>query len=364
MPFQIIRNDITKVKVDAIVNTANPEPTFMAGTDAAIYHAAGEELLLSARKKIGRIAPGDVAVTPAFCLKAKYIIHTVGPAWIDGMHDEFDILRSCYMKSLSKAAELGCKSIAFPLIATGVYGFPKDQALQIAISEISSFLMREDTEMTIKLVVFDERAFVLSKNIFMQVESFIDNEEMRKAYYKEYGANVENEEEYRHIVERYGRRRKRNDELQLYHSIENRNKEQAKPGNSEAKTTGTSAFEVEEFMRDPSEELAFLNHLRSLLIEKNLDNVTVYNRANISKGAFSKIMCGDTKKPQKKTVLQLCIGLRLNLEESRDLLASADLAFNPYNKRDKLVIRFIADENYNIWELNAVLFVCNQPLLE
>lgn len=361
MPFQIIRNDITKVKADAIVNTANPEPTFMAGTDAAIYHAAGEELLLSARKKIGRIAPGDVAVTPAFCLKAKYIIHTVGPAWIDGMHDEFDILRNCYMKSLSKAAELGCKSIAFPLIATGVYGFPKDQALQIAISEISSFLMREDTEMTIKLVVFDERAFVLSKNIFMQVESFIDNEEIRKTYYKEYGANVENAEEYRHIVERYGRRNQKNVELQLYHPIENK-----KQGGSEikAKPIGTSAFKEEDFMQDPSEDLAFLNHLRQLLIEKDLDNATVYKRANISKGAFSKIMCGDTKKPLKKTVLQLCIGLRLNLEESRDLLASADLAFNPHKTLDKIVIRFIADENYDIWELNAALFACNQPLLE
>ena len=361
MPFQIIRNDITKVKADAIVNTANPEPTFMAGTDAAIYHAAGEELLLSERKKIGRIAPGDVAVTPAFCLKAKYIIHTVGPAWIDGMHDEFNILRNCYMKSLSKAAELGCKSIAFPLIATGVYGFPKDQALQIAISEISSFLMREDTEMTIKLVVFDERAFVLSKNIFMQVESFIDNEEIRKTYYKEYGANVEDAEEYRHVVERYGRRNQKNVELQLYHPIEN-----MKQGGSEikAKPTGTSAFKAEEFMTDPSEELAFLNHLRQLLIEKDLDNATVYKRANISKGAFSKIMCGDTKKPLKKTVLQLCIGLRLNLEESRDLLASADLAFNPHKTLDKIVIRFIADENYDIWELNAALFACNQPLLE
>ena len=362
MPFQIIRNDITKVKADAIVNTANPEPTFMAGTDAAIYHAAGEELLLSARKKIGRIDPGDVAVTPAYCLKAKYIIHTVGPAWIDGMHDEFDILRNCYMKSLSKAAELGCKSVAFPLLATGVYGFPKDQALQIAISEISSFLMREDTEMTIKLVVFDERAFVLSKNIFIQVESFIDNEEIRKTYYKEYGANVENAVEYRHMVERYGRRNQKNVELQLYHPIE-KSKEKDGPDNK-AKQNGTSAFKAEDFMKDPSEDLAFLNHLRQLLMEKNLDNAAVYKRANISKGAFSKIMCGDTKKPLKKTVLQLCIGLRLNLQESRDLLASADLAFNPHKTLDKIVIRFIADENYDIWELNAALFACNQPLLE
>ena len=166
MPFQIIRNDITKVTADVIVNTANPEPKYMAGTDSAIYRAAGEEKLLAERKKIGNIAPGDVAVTPAFNLPAKYIIHTVGPTWEDGEHGEFDILQSCYRKSLVKAAELGAESIAFPLIATGVYGFPTKEALQIAISEISSFLMKEDTEMTIMLVVFDERAFMLSKNIF------------------------------------------------------------------------------------------------------------------------------------------------------------------------------------------------------
>lgn len=127
MPFQIIRNDITKVKADAIVNTANPEPKYAAGTDGAIYKAAGADKLLAERKKIGRIKCGDVAVTPAFNLKAKYIIHTVAPAWNGGNKGEFEALKSCYSRSLTKAAELGCESIAFPLIATGVYMFPKDK---------------------------------------------------------------------------------------------------------------------------------------------------------------------------------------------------------------------------------------------
>ena len=131
MPFQIIRNDITKVKADAIVNTANPRPCIGRGTDSAIYAAAGEEQLLAERKKIGEIAPGQSASTDAFNLDAKYIIHTVGPAWVDGAHGERDILRSCYETSLELAAELKCKSIAFPLIASGVYGFPKDEALNI-----------------------------------------------------------------------------------------------------------------------------------------------------------------------------------------------------------------------------------------
>ena len=144
MPFQIIRNDITKVKADAIVNTANPNVVVGSGTDSAIYHAAGEKELLAERKKIGIMMPGEVAYTPAFNLDAKYIIHTIGPSWIDGNHNEREILHSCYEKSLNLAAELECKSIAFPLIATGVYGFPKDEALQIALAEINKFLLSHD----------------------------------------------------------------------------------------------------------------------------------------------------------------------------------------------------------------------------
>ena len=153
MPFQIIRNDITKVEADIIVNTANPEPVIGDGTDSAIYQAAGKELLLAERIKIGSIAPGEVAITPSFDLSAKYIIHTVGPAWIDGNHGEFDVLRSCYSNSLSMAEQVKAESIAFPLIATGVYGFPKNEALDIALSEIGKFLLTHD--MNIILVSVD-----------------------------------------------------------------------------------------------------------------------------------------------------------------------------------------------------------------
>ena len=132
MPFKIIRNDITKVNADVIVNTANPKPVIGGGTDRAIYEAASSKQLLEQRQKIGHIKRGEVAVTDAFDLKAKYIIHTVGPTWVDGKHNEFAVLENCYLNSLKKATELKCESIAFPLISTGVYGFPKDKALQIA----------------------------------------------------------------------------------------------------------------------------------------------------------------------------------------------------------------------------------------
>lgn len=185
MPFQIIRNDITKVRADAIVNTANPEPVYGGGTDAAIYRAAGEEKLLRERRKIGRINAGEVAVTPAFGLQAKYIIHTVGPVWIDGNHREYELLASCYRKSLLIARQLECKSIAFPLISTGVYGFPKDKALDIALDQISAFM--EDSEMDVTLVVFDRRAFDLSASLQEGVRQFINENYVAAREDEEYG---------------------------------------------------------------------------------------------------------------------------------------------------------------------------------
>ena len=188
MAFQIIRNDITKVKADAIVNTANPKPKYVSGVDYAIYTAAGAEKLLAERQKIGDIAPGQAAETPAFALPAKYIIHTVGPAWIDGKHGETDVLRECYSNSLQLAQKLGCESIAFPLIATGVEGFPKSDALQIAVKVIVEFLANADMEIT--LVVFDETSFVLSGGLFAGVDAFIDDNYATERFETEYGQGM------------------------------------------------------------------------------------------------------------------------------------------------------------------------------
>ena len=184
MPFKIIRNDITKVRADVIVNTANPKPIYASGTDLAVYQAAGADDLLAERKKIGYIERGDIAVTDAYALNAKYIIHTVGPVWVDGKHREFEILENCYEKSLQKALELGCGSIAFPLISTGVYGFPKDKALQIAVSVFSRFLLEND--MQIILVVFDKKSFQLSGQLVGEIDSFIDANYIRQKRKSEY----------------------------------------------------------------------------------------------------------------------------------------------------------------------------------
>lgn len=182
MPLDIIRNDITRVSADAIVNTANPRVAVGAGTDTAIYEAAGREQLLAERAKIGNMRPGQAAYTPAFALDAKYIIHTVGPAWRGGNHHERETVAMCYRNSLGIADELGCETVAFPLISSGSYGFPKDEALKIAISEISSFLFSHD--MTIYLVVYDRDSFVISGKAFANVKSYIEESEVRAYPYR------------------------------------------------------------------------------------------------------------------------------------------------------------------------------------
>lgn len=318
MPFQIIRNDITKVTADAIVNTANPEPVFGRGTDSAIYQAAGAQELLKERVKIGRIERGEARVTSAFNLNAKYVIHTVGPHWVDGKSGELETLRNCYANSLKLAAELGCKSIAFPLIAAGTYGFPKDEALSIAMSEISAFLMKEDSDMEITLVVYDPTAFRLSKNLFMEIESFIDDEDVKLAHMHDYdlpyGSNV-------------SRRL-------------NRREEPPK----------------QEFL--PASECIFRDRLIALMNEKGMDNTAVYKGANVSKGAFSKIMCGDTKIPKKDAVMGFCISMKLNRTEAADLMASAGWAFNPYDRRDRIIERLLISGK-DIFEVNEALFAAD-----
>ena len=318
MPFQIIRNDITKVKADAIVNTANPEPVFGRGTDSAIYQAAGAQELLKERIKIGRMERGEAKATPAFNLNAKYIIHTVGPHWMGGKNGEMEILRNCYSNSLKLAAELGCESVAFPLISAGTYGFPKDEALNIAMSEISSFLMKEDSDMEITLVVYDPAVFRLSKSLFMEIESFIDDEDVKQAHIEEYGLSSGMNENRRYI----------------------RREEPKK----------------QEFR--PASEFIFRDRLIEIMNEKGLDNTAVYKGANVSKSAFSKIMCGDTKIPKKDAVMGFCISMKLSRPEAADLMASAGWAFNPYDRRDRIIERLLI-AGKDIFEVNEALFAAD-----
>ena len=352
MPFKIIRNDITKVWADAIVNTANPEPVIGRGTDSAIYMAAGEEQLLAERKKIGPIRPGCAVSTPAFNLDAKYVIHTVGPVWIDGSHGERETLHSCYQNSLSLAAELKCDSIAFPLIATGVYGFPKDEALNIALSEIGKFLLTHDMKVT--MVVFDRRAMELSEDLVGGIEQYIDEHAAQAIHVEEYGGDV-----YEARVREIRRRRadshpqnvdNRPDEVVL-HSIE--------PPSMQL--PDLSGKDLDDVLGETGK--SFQQKLFELIDASGMDDVTVYKKANIDRKVFSRIRCKPDYKPKKKTAVAFAVALRLDLPTTLDLLSRAEIALSPSNRFDLIVTYFITNKIYDIFEINAALFKYGQPTL-
>ena len=368
MPFRIIRNDITKVRADAIVNTANPEPRYASGTDAAIYRAAGADDLLAKRQKIGRIAPGEAAVTPAFQLPAKYIIHTVGPAWIDGKHGEYAILRSCYRKSLLLAEQLGCESIAFPLIATGVYGFPKDQALEIALSVIREFL--EDADLDVTLVVFGRGTYQLAAGLTEQVEEYIDENYVSEQMAAEYGAPLQSLSDIRRRRRLWEREQSYGSVLMNYSSSEAVADETAEEKEKAFRPVEKAAAasprkpkkaSLEDVVNNLGE--TFQTRLLRMIDERGMSDPEVYKRANVDRKLFSKIRCNEDYIPKKKTIVALAIALRLSLDDTKDLLASAGLMLTNNSKADVIVSFCIENGIYDIFEVNALLFKFNQPIL-
>lgn len=364
MPFQIIQSDITKVKADAIVNTANPKPVIGSGTDRAIYNAAGEKLLLKERRKIGEIAQGQAFHTDAFHLNAKYVIHTVGTVWVDGKHGERDILHACYVNSLNKAAELSCKSIAFPLLATGVYGFPKDEALQIALAEINKFLLAHD--MKIILVVFDQTTFELSGKLVGDIEEYIDEHGTRKLWEEEYGGDYGDE--------RRMRRTRYLKSQMILGEPGGAFEEDREEDETEDIAEGSAIF-VDAVPSFPdvsgksldevlgSTEDTFQQRLFKLIGESGMDDVTAYKKANIDRKVFSKIRCNEDYKPKKKTAVAFAIALQLDMPTMLDLLSRAEIAFSPSNKFDLIITYFITNKVYDIYEINAALFKYDQPIL-
>ena len=332
MPFTIVRNDITKMRVDAIINTANPRPVIGSGVDSAIHAKAGPELL-EARKAIGSIAPGSAAVTPAFGLDAKYVIHTVGPVWQGGGFDEEALLRSCYDNALDLAAERGCGSVAFPLISSGNYGFPKDRALQIAVSAFSAFLM--EREMDIFLVVFDQKAYRLSEQLFRDVKSYIDQHFVDECERATYGRRM---------------RRRRDTELLC-----------EKSAVAEMTPCAMPRMSLDEFLR--AKDAGFTEKLLELIAERGLKNSAVYKRANISKQHFSKIINDPNAKPSKPTAIALALALELDLEETRDLIGRAGYALTNSSTFDLIVRYFIEKRQYNVVEINIALYEFDQSLL-
>lgn len=352
MPFQIIRNDITKVKADAIVNTANPKPRIGRGTDSAIYESAGVTELLEARKKIGDIAPGQAVYTEAFALNAKYIIHTVGPAWDDGSHGERETLHFCYENALELADKLKCRSIAFPLIASGTYGFPKDEALHIALSEIQRFLLTH--EMKVILVVFDRKALELSEGLVGGIEQYIDDHAAQAIHDRERG------EQSAAIYHR--RKQAHADETTVFGSaIAPADEITAPLAIGGAPLPDVSGKSLDEVLGGAGD--SFQQRLLKLIDASGMDDVTVYKKANIDRKVFSRIRCKPDYKPKKKTAVAFAIALELDMEAMTDLLSRAEIALSPNNQFDLIIAYFVTNRIYDIFEINAALFKYGQQTL-
>jgi hypothetical protein len=281
--------------------------------------------------------PGQAVITGGYQLPAKYIIHTVGPVWHGGASGEAELLRSCYTNSLALALEHDVQSIAFPLISSGIYGYPKDQALDIAVSSIGEFL--KANEMTVYLVVFDRKAFMLSEKLDSAIRSFIDDHYV---------------DETLHIV------RTRNQSFEMAESpipLE----DQAQKYIIEKKGIRKQEKSLENVLAHLEE--TFSQMLLRLIDEKGLSDVDTYKRANIDRKLFSKIRSNKDYAPKKNTAVAFAVALCLNLDETKDLLGKAGYALSRSSRADLIIEYFITRRIYNIHEINEALFAFHQPLL-
>ncbi len=352
MAFEIVRNDIANMQVDAIVNTANPHPVIGDGTDSAVHTKAGPQLL-AARKEIGDIARGCSAITPAFGLNAKYVIHTVGPKWQGGNMDEENTLHRAYESALALALEYECHSVAFPLMAAGSYGFPKERALQIANSAIGEFLLQH--EMDIYLVVFNKDVFRLSGQLRKDVQSYIDDNyvfETAKREYRLFGSGRP-----------FARRKEQENALcdmagAAPAAMPEMPKAKKKPEKQEAFTVYDNLDDLLHY-----QEETFSEAVLRIMKENSWTNPQVYHGAGMDKKLFHKIINDRDYHPSKSNALLLAVALHLDLDATQELLAKAGFTLTKSSKFDVIVMYFIVHGNYNIFDINEVLFDHDLPCL-
>lgn len=331
MPFEIVRNDITKMEVDAIVNAANSSLLGGGGVDGCIHRAAGPELLAECRT-LGGCETGQAKITGGYHLSCRYVIHTVGPVWHGGSFHEKELLTSCYRESLELAKAYHCESVAFPLISSGIYRYPKDQALKVAIDVISEFLL--SNEMSVYLVIFDKCAYQISSKLFSEIEEYIDD-----CYVQEHSDSD---------------RRREN-------VVFPRQSESAFADAVQESCMMPSSEELDERLRRIDE--SFSQMLLRKIDEKGMTDAECYKKANIDRKLFSKIRSDIHYKPSKPTALAFAIALELPLDETKDLLMKAGFALSHSNKSDIIIEFFISKGNYNIYEINEALFAFDQSLL-
>lgn len=325
MPLLFIRNDITKMPVDAIVNAANESLLGGGGVDGCIHRAAGPELLAECRR-LGGCRTGEAKLTGAYRLPCRYVIHTVGPVWRGGGHGEREQLVSCYRNSLRLAKEHGCETVAFPLISSGIFGYPKDQALRVAVDTIGAFLLEHD--MTVYLVIFDRRAYQISGKLFADIAEYIDD------HYVEAHTDPDAERLRRGALHR----------------------EMAAP-----MCAPMAAPALDDLLEHL--DAGFSETLLRLIDRSGKKDSEVYKKANVDRKLFSKIRNNPNYKPSKPTALAFAIALELDLAETKDLLARAGYALSASSKFDVIVEYFIRQRNYDIFAINEALFAFDQSLL-
>lgn len=341
MPFNIIRNDITSMKVDAIVNAANSELKQGGGVCGRIFFAAGEQEMTEACDAIGSCPPGSAVITPGFNLPAEYVIHTVGPIWQGGKQGEEQVLRSAYRSSLELAQKHKLKSIAFPLISSGIYGYPYEEAFAVALDEINRFLFQNDLDVT--LVMFDQTAFALGFKLRSDIESYIDD----------------------HYVDEHldlsRRRRDHNRPRPSAHKVF----EEPKQVTEERPCYGPPLFQLADEVQgfEFPKEKTFSEELLTLIDARGMTDTETYKRSNIDRRLFSKIRSNRRYAPSKSTVLALTIGLRLSVHDAQDLLSRAGFAFSPCDKRDLIVRYYLERGDHDIAKVNAALYDFDQELL-
>ena len=329
MPFQIVRNDITKMKVDAIVNAANSSLLGGGGVDGAIHMAAGPRLLEEC-ETLGGCETGKAKITGAYELPCKYIIHAVGPIWQGGAYHEKELLESCYRTSLELAKEYACESVAFPLISSGIYGYPKDQALKVAMDVIRDFLF--ENEMQVYLVIFDRKAYQISEKLFADIAEYIDDN------------YVDEHTDYRRESVRMN--------APTYSFV--LPQASACKRMSMKEDLGSKLKQIDEI---------FSEMLLRKIDEKGMTDAECYKKANIDRKLFSKIRNNPEYKPSKSTAIAFAIALELSLSETEDMLKKAGFALSNSSKFDIIIKYFISRGNYNIFEINEVLFAFDQSLL-
>lgn len=349
MPIQIIRNDITKIECDAIVNAAKSSLLGGGGVDGAIHKAAGRGLLLECMK-LGSCKPGEAKLTAAYKLPCKYVIHTVGPKWRDGDSGEKETLESCYRKSLDLAFKNKCESVAFPLIASGVYGYPKDQALKVAVDVISGFLLEHD--MLVYIVVYDKSSYQISEKLFSDIASYIDDQYVDAQVDVRVRSSQENRYENVSTVDSFG-------ESTIL--AETRVFPSAPMPKAQKSSFDTCSLGLDEVLDQIDE--SFSQMLLRKIDEKGITDAECYKKANVDRKLFSKIRNNVYYSPSKPTAIAFAIALELDLHETKDLLMKAGYAFSRSNKFDIIIEYFIQKGNYNVFEINEALFAFDQNLL-